>query len=295
MIFVKGNGKDMKEILINIFRGMVVGLSNVIPGVSGGTMMVSMGIYDKLILMLTHFIKNFKEAVKMLVPLAIGMLLAIAVFSKLFSEVFFPKFPIQTNLFFIGLIIGGLPVIYKKVKGSKIKASHVIAFLLFFAMVVGFAFMGEEEGTNVDVTFSIVNVIKLFGVGVVAAATMVIPGVSGSMIMMVMGYYNTIIDTINNCINALKDFDISAILDTFTILVPFGIGVVVGIVAVAKLIEFVLKKFPLPTYWAIIGLIVASPIAIIVLMDTAAITVLSVITGIVMLAIGFFVSLKLSA
>lgn len=103
----------MKEFIINILRGVVVGIANVIPGVSGGTMMVSMGIYDKLILVLTHFIKRMKEAIALLVPIAIGMVLSIAIFAKLFSEIFFPKFPLQTNLFFIGLILGGLPVIYK--------------------------------------------------------------------------------------------------------------------------------------------------------------------------------------
>jgi putative membrane protein len=141
----------------------------------------------------------------------------------------------------------------------------------------------------------VVNVIKLFGVGIIAAATMVIPGVSGSMIMMILGYYNTIIDTINAFINALKDFDIPAMLDTFVVLVPFGIGVVVGIVAVAKLIEFMLKKFPLVTYWAIIGLIVASPIAILIMMEIGTVGVIEIVTGVVLLVAGFFISLKLGA
>lgn len=91
----------MKEFIINILRGVVVGIANVIPGVSGGTMMVSMGIYDKLILVLTHFIKRMKEAIALLVPIAIGMVLSIAIFAKLFSEIFFPKFPLQTNLFLL--------------------------------------------------------------------------------------------------------------------------------------------------------------------------------------------------
>ena len=137
--------------------------------------------------------------------------------------------------------------------------------------------------------------IMIFFVGIIAAATMVIPGVSGSMIMMILGYYNTIIDTINNFINALKDFNITAMLDTFVVLVPFGIGVVVGIVAVAKLIEFMLKKYPLVTYWAIIGLIVASPFAILIMMEVGTIGIMEILTGVVLLAIGFFISLKLGA
>ena len=277
----------VKEFIVNVLRGMVIGIANVIPGVSGGTMMVSMGIYDKLILVLTHFIKRMKEAVALLVPIGIGMLLSIAVFAKIFSEILFPRFPLQTNLFFIGLILGGLPVIYGKVKGKSIKVPQILAFVLFFVMVVGFALVGEGGDASADISFSVVNVIKLFGVGIIAAATMVIPGVSGSMIMMILGYYNTIIDTINDFINALKAFDIAAMLQTFVVLVPFGIGVVVGVVAVAKLIEFMLKKFPEVTYWAIIGLIVASPFAIL--------SIVEILTGVVLLAVGFVISLKLGA
>lgn len=285
----------MKEFIVNILRGMVIGIANVIPGVSGGTMMVSMGIYDKLILVLTHFIKRMKEAIALLVPIAIGMLLAIAIFAKIFSEILFPRFPFQTNLFFIGLILGGLPVIYGKVKGNSIKVPQIAAFMLFFVMVVGFALLGEDTSASADISFSFVNVIKLFGVGVIAAATMVIPGVSGSMMMMLLGYYNKIIDTINAFINALKGFDIPAMLDTFVVLVPFGIGVLIGVVAVAKLIEFMLNKYPLVTYWAIIGLIVASPFAIIIMMKVTQIAVAEIVAGVILLAVGFFISLKLGA
>lgn len=285
----------MKEFIMNILRGIVIGISNVIPGVSGGTMMVSMGIYDRLILVLTHFVKRMKEAVALLVPIGIGMLLAIALFAKLFSEVLFPRFPLQTNLFFIGLILGGLPIIYKKVKGVSIKLPQVIAFLLFFVLVTVLAFVGEGGGADADITFSVQNVLKLFGVGVIAAATMVIPGVSGSMIMMILGYYNTIINTINECIDALRAFDIPALLDTFVVLVPFGIGVVVGIVAVAKLIEFMLKKYPAITYWAIIGLIVASPIAILIMMEIGTIGVVEILSGVVLLVVGFCISMKIGA
>ena len=283
----------VKEFIVNVLRGMVIGIANVIPGVSGGTMMVSMGIYDKLILVLTHFIKRMKEAVALLVPIGIGMLLSIAVFAKIFSEILFPRFPLQTNLFFIGLILGGLPVIYGKVKGKSIKVPQILAFVLFFVMVVGFALVGEGGDASADISFSVVNVIKLFGVGIIAAATMVIPGVSGSMIMMILGYYNTIIDTINAFIDALRAFDIPAMLDTFVVLVPFGIGVAVGVVAVAKLIEFVLKNYAQTTYWAIIGLIAASPFAILIMMEFTNIGVVEILTGVVLLAVGFVISLKL--
>lgn len=285
----------MKEFIVNILRGMVVGIANVIPGVSGGTMMVSMGIYDKLILVLTHFIKRMKEAIALLVPIVIGMLLSIAIFAKIFSEILFPKFPLQTNMFFIGLIIGGLPVIYRRVKGNTIRLSQIIACILFFCVVVGFSLLDAGSGANAEVTFSVGTVIKMFVIGVIAAATMVIPGVSGSMIMMILGYYNMIIDTVNSFVNALKAFDIPAMLDTFVVLIPFGIGVVVGFVAVAKLIEYLLKRFPLITYWAIIGLIVASPFAILIMMEVGTIGIIEILTGVVLLVVGFVISMKLGA
>ncbi|MCI7791522.1 MAG: DUF368 domain-containing protein [Lachnospiraceae bacterium] len=283
----------MKEFIVNILRGMVIGLANVIPGVSGGTMMVSMGIYDRLILVLTHFIKKFKEAVMLVMPIGIGMVLAIALFSKIFSEFLFPKFPLQTNLFFIGLIIGGLPVIYKKVKGKKTGFGSILAFAAFFVLVVGMAMMGEGVDTGADVSLSFGNMVKLFFAGIIAAATMVIPGVSGSMVMMIIGYYNTIIDTINGFINALSSFDIAGILACCTVLVPFGIGAVVGVVVIAKFVEFVLKKYSQIAYWAIIGLIVASPFAILIMMEIGTIGVIEVLTGIVMLAVGFVIAMKL--
>ncbi len=283
----------MKEFILNILRGVVIGISTVIPGVSGGTMMVSMGIYDRLILVLTHFIKRAKEAVMLLVPILIGMLLSIAIFAKIFSEILFPKFPLQTNLFFIGLILGGIPVVYKKVKGVTLRVQHIIAFVVLFAVVVIFAAIGEGNTASADISLSFGNVVKLFAAGVIAAATMVIPGVSGSMVMMILGYYNTIIDTINELLNALRALDISGILNTFIVLIPFGIGVIVGIVAVAKLIELMLKKFPSVTYWAIIGLIVASPFAIIIMMDVATVSALSVVSGIVVLVVGFVISMKI--
>lgn len=276
----------------NILKGMVIGIANIIPGVSGGTMMVAMGIYDKLIHCITHLFSEFKKNVLFLVPIVIGMGVAI-IGSSFGIEMLFEKFPIQTNLLFIGLIVGGLPAIWKNVKGSSIKAGHIVAFFVFFAVVVIMALMGDTEGNAADLSFHLVNVLKLFGVGVIAAATMVIPGVSGSMMLLLMGYYNPILTAINDFMRSLAALDMDGILKGIGILAPFGIGVVVGIFAIAKLVEIIFAKFPLYAYWAIIGLIVASPIAIIAMGTFPAITVVSVITGVIALVIGFVIAMKL--
>lgn len=255
-----------------IFQGMAVGIANIIPGVSGGTMMVAMGLYDKLIHCITHLKSEFKEAVKLLVPIFAGAGIAIIVLSRLF-EYLLEVHPIPTNFAFCGLIAGSLPFIFQKVKGHSVTIGKVIPFLIFFAIVILMAVMGETSGAAADVTFSIVNVVKLFGVGVIAAATMVIPGVSGSMMLMLLGYYDTILATINDAIDALLAFDMGEIFRVVGILAPFGIGVIIGIFVIAKIIELIFSKAEIHAYYAIIGLILASPIAILLQTDWSGLSI----------------------
>lgn len=276
----------------NIIKGIVIGLANIIPGVSGGTMAVSMGIYDKLIHSLTHLIKEFKKSILFLIPIFVGAGISVVGLSFVIP-VMFEKFPFQTNLLFIGLIVGGLPAVVKKVKGNSFHIGYGVAFLLFFLLVAGMAAMGETEGKAAELSISFINMSKLFGVGVIASATMVVPGVSGSMILLLLGYYNPIIQTIKEFITALTTWNLEELIRCSGILVPFGIGVVIGIFAIAKIIEFIFERFPMHAYWAIIGLIAASPIAIVLAGELGAITVISVLTGIVTFAIGFIVSMKL--
>ncbi len=280
----------------NFLKGMVIGIANIIPGVSGGTMMVSMGIYDKLIHCITHLFSEWKENLKFLIPIFVGAGAALVGLSFVIEPAF-EHFPLQTNCLFIGLIIGGIPAILGKMKDGngklQFKIQYLIPFLLFFALVVGMGILGETEGKAADLTFSLWSVIKLFFVGVIASGTMVIPGVSGSMMLLLLGYYNPIIETINLFIKSLVSFNVDGILQSCGVLIPAGIGIVVGIFAIAKLIEIVLEKFPLYAYWAILGLIVASPIGILLVGEIGTITVVNVLVSAVMLALGFFVAMKL--
>ncbi len=197
------------------------------------------------------------------------------------------------NLLFIGLILGGLPAIWKNVGGKKIKVGHIIAGLLFFVMVVGLAAVGETEGASADLSLNAGTVLQLFVVGIVAAATMVIPGVSGSMMLMLMGFYHPVLNAVKDFFTALASMDMDGILAGCGILVPFGLGVVAGVFAIAKLVEFIFERFPLYAYWAIIGLIVSSPIAILLMGSFPAVTVLSAVTGVLCLAVGIGIAMKL--
>lgn len=278
--------------LKSILKGMVIGIANILPGVSGGTMAVAMGIYDKLIHCVTHIVKEFKESVKFLLPIGIGAVIGLIGLARII-EIMFEKIPLETNFMFIGLIVGGLPAIWNKLKGQKVKPGHIISCIVFFAVVVLMAVLGDVEGGQADLTFNVLNCVKLFGVGVIAAATMVIPGVSGSMILLLMGYYNPILTEINAFLDALVAFDVPELVRGCGIFIPFGLGIVVGIVGIAKLIELVFAKAPSYAYWAIIGLIVASPIGILLMAELGSFTVIHVLASAAMFVAGYFIALKL--
>lgn len=278
---------------IDILRGVVIGLANIIPGVSGGTMMVSMGIYDTLIHCITHLFKEFKKSVLTLLPYGIGMALAIIV-GAFGLKAAFANFPLPTNMLFIGLILGSVPTIWKEMKHERKGIPGAVIFALFFAVVVVLkAVEGENSGT---IALSVVEVIKLFFLGCIASATMVIPGVSGSMILKTLGYYEPVVTVaIPAAINALRAGDWGALLTNVGILAPFALGIVVGIFAIAKLIEVLMAKWKGLTYCAIMGMVVASPVVI--LMDGGLYAKLGfgvIAASVVTLTIGFVVALYMS-
>lgn len=276
-----------------ILQGMIVGIANIIPGVSGGTMMVAMGLYDKLIHSITHLKSEFKSSMKLLLPIFFGAALAIVILSRLF-EFLLQNYPIPTNFAFCGLIVGSLPFILKKVKGSNpVKSSNWIPLLIFFAIVVGMAVIGEDSGSAQRLQVDLLQFLVLLFVGIIAAATMVIPGVSGSMMLMLLGYYETILSYVNQTVDAITSFDIPAFINCCMVMIPFGVGVVFGIFAIAKLIEWILMRWETSAYYAIIGLITASPVAILLKTDWSQSSIMMIVIGLITFIAGWFVANKL--
>ena len=277
----------------DILRGVMIGVANIIPGVSGGTMMVSMGIYDKIIGAVNNIFKEWKQSLKTLLPYAIGMLLGIAGLSFCITY-FFEHFPLQTAFLFIGLIFGGLPVILKKVKGKKLDISIVLLFLAFFALVVLLQIFGGDQGIVREMDLSIGLGLLMILLGAITAASMIVPGVSGSMLLMAFGYYTPIVAEISNFIKALLAFEMDGLLHGFAILIAFGIGVLGGILLVARLIEFLLKRYEFHTYASILGLVTASPVAVLIGIGFGTISFAAVLVSVLTFAAGFAAAYILS-
>lgn len=277
----------MKENLVLVIKGMIIGLANVIPGVSGGTLMITLGLYEKIINAISHFFKNFKENLKFIIPLGIGLVLAVLLFSKIIGASL-DKYPFPTTLLFIGLILGGLPLLWKKVNTKKKSFSNWFIFAITFMLVTTFAFLKENSAVVNLSNLNVGGYLLLFLVGVVASSTMIIPGISGSFVLMLLGYYKPIIDTIRS----LTDF--SLIGSNILILGVFGLGIVIGIIVVAKIIEFLLKKYEVKTYFGVLGFVLASMIAIIKPLIGTNLQFLEVIIGFVLFMLGFLAAYKMS-
>lgn len=244
--------KNIGQYLKVFLCGIVFGTANVIPGVSGGTMLVIFGVFDRL----TEAISGIKKIIKnipFLLAFGLGAGVGILFSAKVISSLF-EMFGIQTNMFFIGLILGGIPLIYKiGTAEKKAKPMCALPFIIAMAVVIGLSVLDKLEvfsiGVESQVTgFDLVFSIKMLVCAAFAAVTMIIPGISGSFIMMLLGVYETII-------GALKDLNL-------WVIIPFAIGAVVGIIVGAKLISMLISKNRLMVYSALMGLVVGSVYAI---------------------------------
>lgn len=280
------------KFVLDVLRGIVIGIANIIPGVSGGTMMVSMGIYDTIIYCITHIFKQFLKSIKTLLPYLLGMLIGIGGGALLLSYLF-KNYSLPTNTAFIGLILGGIPAIAKHMDKKKIDKIGITVALLFFLLVVGLQLL-KGAGVAQTVTPNIGTMILMVFVGAIASATMIIPGVSGSMIMVLLGFYDSILASVSNFVNALRSFNLAAMGTELLILLPFAVGVLLGIFFVAKLIEYLLKHYFTYTYCGILGLVIASPVVVFMNVDFASITVLQIVISVVSFIIGFIVAKKLA-
>ena len=237
------------EHVVNVLKGIVIGVANAIPGVSGGTMMVIMKVFDRLLGAVSFNLKKLKENFWFLLTIVIGMGIGVILSSKVLS-ICFEQFYVQTQFFFMGVVLGSLPMIYKEAtKEKKLTPVHLIPFAIGVAVIIGVSLISSSMGANtVRTTLDVSTFIYLVIVSIIAAAAMIMPGLSGSLVLLILGGYQT-------AIQAVDEMNIP-------ILIPIAIGVIIGIVDCAKLITLCLKKWQRGTYSVILGLIFGSFYAI---------------------------------
>lgn len=237
------NERCFMTFLKNFIYGVIISISQIVPGISGGSIAMILGIYDKLIHAVNNIIKDFKNQYRILLQVGIGALVGIVLFSNVFKTLI-EKYPIQLGYMFIGIILGGAPLMLKKATVNKgFKPSALVYLIIGFVAVL--LMTGDYGGyTDAIVELTPFIFIWLFIGGMVIAIALILPGISGSFMLLVLGLYNTVI-------TAITDFNIP-------ILIPIALGGIVGTIASARLIEMLLKKYPEQTYMIIFGFILGS-------------------------------------
>ena len=236
--------------ILLIIKGMLIGIANIIPGVSGGTMAVILGLYERITDAIGNFflvpMKEKAKYIKFLFFLGIGGVLGILLFARVieFSILNYPK---TTMSIFTLLILPSIPYIVKdEDKRNKKNILFLILGLIFMGIFMYINILyGDKTHTGILVkTINTAYLFKLFLCGGVAAGAMIIPGISGSMLLLVLGEYYNILGFINN-------FNI-------LLLFIFALGVGVGLVLISKIINILLKKYRSSTLFFITGIMIVS-------------------------------------
>lgn len=228
----------------NILRGFAMGVADLIPGVSGGTIAVVLGIYDRLIAAISGFFsKEWKKHALFLIPLGIGMVVTILSLSRVI-DFLLENYYAPTQFFFLGLIIGVVPMLFRELHTrAGFKSSYWVAILIGTILVASMAFIRPSEAGLIT-NLSAGTTALLFFSGWLASMAMLLPGISGSFILLLIGVYPT-------AIRALSDLNIPLIL-------IIGAGVGVGFIVSSKIIRYLLANKPGITFAVIIGLVLGS-------------------------------------
>lgn len=235
----------MRESLKTFIYGALVGIANAIPGVSGGTMAVILNIYDKILYAVS--LKNIKDHLKFLIPLALGAVAGIFALSNVIVSLM-ENYTMLLNFCFIGLVIGSLPSIYKRACEQKVKPRNIglgmiaLVFMLFLSTLNS----GDIVNKSLDdfgglSTGLVIFIIIAVGISTIA---MILPGISGSLMMLMFGVYTIVME-------AVADLNIA-------VMVPIAIGVGLGLIIGVKVIKKMLRFYPQALYFIILGLVAGS-------------------------------------
>lgn len=232
-----------KDMITTVLKGTCVGGTMLVPGVSGGSMAMILGIYDRLVTSVSSFFKHKKESLLFLGLFSVGGLLGMMLFANPLLYLI-EKYPMPMLYFFIGAVAGGIPLMFEKSRTEHFSWKAVIYLALGVFIVLVMTRIPQENLGQVSGDGGMKMYLMLLIAGILAAVALVLPGISVSFMLLVMGLYETIVE-------ALGSFRIG-------ILLPFGVGVLLGIILTTKLLEMAMNRYPQPTYLMILGFIIGS-------------------------------------
>ena len=262
------------------FYGLIIGIGKIIPGVSGSVIAISLGIYEQAINSINDFFKDIKKNINYLLPLGLGILISIIISSKIVIKLL-NNYYLPTILFFIGLILGGIQDICKQTSKRDIHLT-IISFTLILIVSL--------LSSNNEIKFNnyIYEFIFYIFIGFIDAMCMIIPGISGTAILMMIGCYKTLIEMLSNLTH------INQILVSLKIILPFIIGLIIGIILTIKIVDYLFKNYKIKTYNIILGFLLSSIIYMFITTTKHYYTINQVIIGFVLFIIGYIFIKKIN-
>lgn len=278
----------VKEFFKSFGMGAGIGVAMIIPGVSGGTIAVLFNVYDKLICAISDLRRDFKNSFFYLLPIVLGALVGLA-------AMYFPLqyaieyAPMPTILLFAGLMVGSFPKLFKDTYKNGFKWTDIFSVILPVIFVVGICFIPSLGQADLTPDMPVWGYFALIAIGAVASCALVVPGVSGSLLLLILGYYRPVLKSVSAL---ATDFGHSLL-----VLALFAVGLVVGFFTIAKLMKFLMKKFPRGTGWAILGFVFGSIPAIFLTEEftTAPVDGVQIAIGAILCLAGVIASYALSA
>lgn len=249
--------KSFKEVFINVIVGVFIGLSVIVPGISGSTMAITMKVYDKGMYAFSHMFKEFKKCFLYALPVILGIL--VGFFAGVVGvQILLDHFPFITICFFMGLMIGTYPVIFKEIKGERINQKRILLIALGFIIPILFSLVSvfAGGGTNTLENLNFGHYILFFIIGVLISITQLVPGLSATVLMMVFGYYSALIGGLG--LDLITDFP------KLMVYVTMGVGFLIGVFTFSRGIEKILTKARKPFFFAITGISIGSVISVFV-------------------------------
>lgn len=271
----------MKNIIKNFIYGFLFGTANAIPGISGGTIAVVLDFYDRLVSCITLNFKKIFENIDFILPLAIGIFSGMVGSANLMG-LLLEKYPCQTYFGFIGVVFGSIPLIYKKATSKeKINKAGIIAFVIASIIMIALSIANPQTSTIKYTTLSVESFIIVFLTLLLGSITMMIPGVSGSLVLAIIGMYETIYVEIIGGLN-------------IPLLIPAALGGAVGMLGGSKLINYLLSNYIQQSFMSILGLLVFSTIPLFNYANVFKVDSFTIITSIIVMIVMIVVTYMFS-
>lgn len=261
-----------------LVEGFIIGIGKIIPGVSGAMFAMMFGVYEKAIEIISD-LKKIKRNFKFMFLLGISILLAILCGSSVINFCL-DKYYLYTMLFFIGMMSSGIKPLFKNLEGKKVTNKNIlVAFFVVLLLVIMSCI--NVAGITKSMDKNIFTVLIIFVCGILDAVGTVIPGVCGTALLMMVGYYEKVISSLSNLLT------LTNMSDTLFVLIPFVTGLVLGIILISKLISYLFKKYNTTVHCSIIGFAISSTVILLVKTFVVPFTVFDLLLGILLFILGF--------